>query len=62
MQFVCEYIDSFVWSYEDMLGLDSQVAMHWLNIDPQAKPIKQHQRRFLAEIMESIESEIKKFI
>jgi len=27
-----EYIDVFDWSYEDMLGLDPQVAMHHLNI------------------------------
>ena len=35
-----EYIDVFDWSYEDMLGLDPQVAMHHLNIKQGAKPIK----------------------
>ena len=35
-----EYIDVFTWSYEDMSGLDSQVAMHRLNIKPYAKPVK----------------------
>jgi len=29
-----EYIDIFAWSYEDMFGLDSRVAMHHLNIKP----------------------------
>ena len=35
-----EYIDVFAWSYEDMPGLDPQVAMHRLNIKPETKPVK----------------------
>ena len=34
---VREYIDVFTWNYEDMPGLDPQVAMHHLNI----KSVKQ---------------------
>lgn len=43
-----------------MPGLDPQEAMHRLNIDPTAKPVKQHQRRFQPEIMEAIEAEVEK--
>jgi len=39
--FIKEYIDVFVWNYEDMPGLDPQVAMHRLNIKPDTKPVKQ---------------------
>ena len=35
-----EYIDVFAWTYKDMPGLDPQVAMHRLNINPDAKPVK----------------------
>ena len=35
-----EYIDVFAWSYEDMPGLDPEIAMHRLNIKPDAKPVK----------------------
>ena len=45
-----------------MRGLDTQVAMHSLNINPDAKPVKQQQRWFLPEIMEEIESKVKKLI
>ena len=38
---VREYIDIFTWNYEDMPGLDSQVAVYRLNIKPDAKPVKQ---------------------
>ena len=39
MVLVREYIDVFAWNYEDMPGLDPQVAMHRLNIRPDAKPV-----------------------
>ena len=38
-----EYVDVFAWSYEDMPGLNPQVAMHHLNIKLDAKPVKQQQ-------------------
>jgi len=45
-----------------MPGLDPQVVIHRLNISPDAKPIKQQQRRFCLEIIEAIQSEVKKLI
>jgi len=59
---VREYIDVFAWNYEDMPGLDLRVAMHRLNINSDVKPVKQQQRRFRPEIMEAIQSEVKKLI
>ena len=58
---VQEYIDVFAWNYEDMPGLDPQVAMHRLNINSDVKPVKQ-QRRFRPEIIEAIQSEVRKLI
>ena len=57
-----EYIDVFAWNYEDLPGLDPRVAMHRLNINSDVKPVKQQQRRFRPEIMEAIQSEVKKLI
>ena len=45
-----------------MPGLDPQVAMHRLNINSDVKPVKQQQRRFRPEVMEAIQSEVKKLI
>ena len=45
-----------------MPGLDPQVAMHRLNINPDAKPVKQQQRRLRPEIMEAIQLKVKKLI
>ena len=38
-----EYIDVFAQSYKYMPGLDPQMAMHHLNINPDVKPVKQQQ-------------------
>jgi len=57
---VREFIDVFTWNYEDIPALDPQVAMHRLNNNSEAKPIKKQQRRFRPEIMETIQSEVKK--
>jgi len=59
---VWEYIDVFAWNYKDMPGLDPRVVMHRLNINPDIKSVKQQQRRFSSEIMEAIQSEVKKLI
>ena len=59
---VREYTDVFAWNYEDMPGLDPRVAMHRLNINSDVKPITQQQRWFRLEIMEAIQSEVKKLI
>jgi len=40
---VRECIDVFAWNYEDMPGLDPQAVMPRLNINPDAKPVKQQQ-------------------
>ena len=45
-----------------MRGHNPQVAMHHLNINPDAKSIKQQQRRFRPEIMEVLYSEVNKLI
>ena len=34
------YLDVFVWSYEDMLGLDPSIVQHHLPILPHAKLVK----------------------
>lgn len=35
-----ENIDRFAWSYQDMPGLDLELVMHHLAVDPSVKPVK----------------------
>ena len=59
---VRECIDVFASNYKDMPGLYPQVAMHRLTFNPDVKPVKQQQRRFRPEIMEVIQSKVKKLV
>lgn len=43
-----------------MPGLDPEIAVHRLNIKPDAKPIKQAQRCFHPLLMKKMEKEVKK--
>ena len=45
-----------------MPRLDPRVAMHRLNINTDIKPVKQQQRRFRPEVIEVIQSEVRKLI
>src|SRR3954464_8061577 len=45
-----------------MPGLDPKVVMNRLNIKVDAKPVKQPQRRFRPDIMDTIEQEVRKLI
>ena len=40
-----EFKEVFAWSYEDMLGIDTNIVQHCIPIDPTMKPVKQKLRR-----------------
>ena len=37
-------LDVFAWNHEDMVGIDSNVMLHRLNINPNHKPIRQKRK------------------
>ncbi|CAB4278491.1 unnamed protein product [Prunus armeniaca] len=57
-QLLQEYQDVFAWSYQDMPGLDPNVAVHKLGIPDEAQWVKQAPRRFRPELTIQIEIEI----
>lgn len=40
IELISEYMNVFVWNYNDILGLDPNITQHHLNIRYDAKPIK----------------------
>ena len=52
----------FAWSYEDMPGLDRDIAEHHISTYPEAKPVKQKLRSLRPEWTEKIREEIAKQI
>jgi Reverse transcriptase (RNA-dependent DNA polymerase) len=60
--FLKGYIDYFAWSYKEMPGLDPNVVVHYIKIDPTFKSIKQTPRRMRIELKENVIEETKKLI
>ena len=52
----------FAWSYEDMPGLDRDIAEHYIPMYPEVRPIKQKLRRLRPDWTEKIREEITKQI
>ena len=44
-----EFKEAFAWSYEDMLGIDTDIVHHYIPMDPTMKPVKQKLRRMKQE-------------
>ncbi|XP_039044061.1 uncharacterized protein LOC120183431 [Hibiscus syriacus] len=62
IQLLREHRDVFVWSYEDMPGLDTELVVHKLPINPEYKPVQQKLRRIRPEMLLKIKEEVKKVI
>lgn len=52
MTFLSENRDVFAWNYTEISGLDPDVAVHRLSVDPAKKPVK---RRFRPELLPKID-------
>ena len=52
--------DVFVWSHEDMPGIDPSVIVHRLNVNPASIPIRQKKRVFVQEREKVIAEEVRK--
>ena len=50
----------FVWSHEDMSGIDPLVMVHRLNVSPSFPPIRQKKRVFAPEQDQAIAEEVRK--
>ena len=46
-----KYIDVFVWSYENMLGLDTNIKVHRIPLVEGCRPVKQKLRRIHSNIL-----------
>ena len=52
--------DVFVWTHEDMPGIDPSVIVHRLNVSPSFPPIRQKKRVFALERDQAIAKEVRK--
>ena len=55
-----DYSDVFVWSYQDMPVLDTEIMVHRLPLREECMPVKQKLRRVKPEMLLKIKEEMKK--
>ena len=60
IQLLNEYVEIFVWSYEDMPGLDTDIVVHRLSTREDCPPIKQKVCRMRPDMYEKIKAEVMK--
>ena len=59
IDFLRSLSDCFAWSHLDMLGINPEIIMHQLQVDPLHQPIRQKRRKFAPERDTIINEEIK---
>ncbi|XP_070031666.1 uncharacterized protein [Nicotiana tomentosiformis] len=57
---ICEAMDVFAWSYDDMPGWGVDLVVHKLPTYPGYPPVQQKQRKFKTEISDKIKEEVSK--
>ncbi|KAL0416497.1 UNVERIFIED_CONTAM: hypothetical protein Slati_3481600 [Sesamum latifolium] len=62
IEFLRKNTNLFAWSPSDFKGLDPEVIVHRLNVDPQAKLVKQKKRSFRMDRNRIIEEVVNKLL
>ena len=55
-----EYTDIFAWSYQDMLGLNTEIVEHQLPMKPEYQPVQQKLKRVKPKMLLKIKEEVRK--
>ena len=59
---ILEFIDVFAWSYTDLKGIPPYVAQHTIPLIPDAKPIRQKERRLNPRMQLIVKTELEKLL
>ena len=62
IEFLKQHHDCFAWSHKDMTGIDPDIAVHKLQVDPDHPPVKQKRRKFAPERNKVINEEVQKLL
>ena len=55
-----EFREIFAWSYQDMLGLDTEIVMHRIPVKLKCPPVQQALRRMKSKIILKIKKDVEK--
>ncbi|PON34667.1 hypothetical protein PanWU01x14_342570, partial [Parasponia andersonii] len=60
--FLKSNLDVFAWRHSDIIGIDSRIICHHLNIDPTKKPVWQKKRIMNPERYVALKEEVEKLL
>lgn len=60
--FLKDNLDVFTWSRKDIPGIDPEMIVHKLNVDPNFKPVKHKRRSFNPKRYDAIKKEVDKLL
>ena len=60
--FLRKNADVFAWTHEDMTGISSDIACHYLNVDPTKFPVKQRERSMGIERSNALNEEVRNLL
>ncbi|XP_052177499.1 uncharacterized protein LOC127791555 [Diospyros lotus] len=61
-KFLKANLDVFAWNHEDMVGIDSRILQHRLNINPNHKPVRQRRKPMMTERYAALKEEVDKLL
>jgi hypothetical protein len=62
VDFLCENMEVFAWSHEDMPGISPEEIVYVLNVDPTMKLMKQKRKKFTPKRVEAIAEDVEKLL
>ena len=61
-EFLCQNQDAFAWIHSDMVGIHLEIMCHRLNINPQAKLVRQTRRMLDADRYKALHDEVDRLL
>ena len=62
IEFLKQHHDCFAWSHKDMTGINPDIAVHRLQVDPDHPPVKQKRRKIAPERNKAVNEEVQKLL
>ena len=62
VNFLKDNLNVFAWSHEGMPGIPTNIIQHYLNVDPEKKPVQQRRRTFAPERNKDVMEEVNKLL
>ena len=62
IEFLCHNQNMFAWMHAGMVGIHPKIMCHYLNIDPQAKPVRQNWKALDANHYKALHDDVDRLL